>query len=736
MQKMIYLKNYSWFVLFLFSGFYYPLKAEKVIYINTQEDFNQVSGKVYAHLRVLPEDATETITVYFSGGTYRFNNGPFSFTNWKRPNVSIHFTAQPGETVHLIGDGNEYSLSEATMETATHYFVPLKGAYNRGEMYVDQDFNLVPIANSGSLSDKKIHRAASRHETVRKVAEGKYTIDCIRFKLPEELSFLKNKDASFFRNSLICFKIWFGHAYGTIEKTDDEYIYVYYRSSSMFQSVEAEPGWDSFKGSILFYITNITRDHQPEKDKILVADGGLYIPKGVTTLYECKRQLIAWIADNQLKEMKFSNLHFSGASNFDYEMYYNEQQANGTLLTYDGVSYYRATLISISNTENVTVENCTFQNIGSHSCISVGADKDGSGTGGFVFRNNQAYDIGGKVVGSHQPNTVIDHNRFHRVGLFYDDRPDAITVTCRNYQVTHNQLSDFSGNGMTIGYNMCTFVPDVPVSGVAEGNELFFTSEFLNHLERYTLEDVHAIYMLNHQDHTVIRGNVVHDFEGYKFANGTGRCNNKAILIDCEGYNIHVTGNLAFNLGDFSFLAHYDDGFSEHYLTNVTLENNLFFAPYQLIGNPLNPTTIRANNNYMALDMTASNHEVIAGLPQIESAIQAGGNITDNEAVVKDGKCYPTKDYSSLQLSSFVQQWLVDPSVSNEKIRPDSRIWISGRTLYIRSSSKQTASLYSIDGRLVNTFPLHEGTNSFLLTVTGYYIVRLNDNTSQKVYAK
>lgn len=723
------------FFMVLMSASVDSLKAEQVLYVTSQEQCDGISDQISWHLNQLPQaNATETITVYFSGGVYKYNNGPFGFTNRNYPNVRIHFTAKPGETVHFIGDGNEYTPNEAVRETDTHYFVPLKSDYSRGEVYVDQDFNWVQVSNSGVLSEKKIHRAASRHETVRRVQEGKYSIDCIRFKLPEELAYIKNKDAAFFRNSLICFKIWFGHRYGTIDRTDDEYIYVNYNRSSMFEAVEDTPSWDSFKGYILFYITNLTgAGGQPEKGKVLVADDGLYIPKGVTKLYECKRQLAGWFYDNHFKEIKFSHLHFSGASDFDFEMYYNEQQRTGELLTYDGVSYYRATLMSFHNTDNVVFEDCMFRNIGSHSCVSTGMNPDYAATGGLTFRRNEVYDIGGKVVGSHLPNTVIDGNTFHNTGQFYSDRPDVVMITCKNYQVTNNRISDFSGNGMTIGYNTCTLNESYPVGGVVEGNELFFTSEFLNYPERYTLEDVHAIYFLNHQVQSVCRGNVVHDFEGYKFANGTGRCNNISIAVDCGGYNVFVTGNLVFNVGDMAFSAGYDENMGKASSRNLVVENNVFFAPYRLIGNPFEPTSCKANNNYAATDITGKNKDVLASLPKGQWDLEKGPDIIDEQALVENGKCYLNEDFSSLNLSPFVLQWLESFDVSNENVTSEkNRIWASGNILYIHTLSKQRGAIYTIEGRLVRKLNLQQGENAIPVT-SGYYVVKLDGTTSQKV---
>lgn len=749
------------------------LFAEKVLYVNTQDECDNISKNIHSYLNSLSQDAVETITVYFSAGTYKFNNGPFSFTNWKRPNVRIHFTAKGNDVVNFIGGGNEYTPAEAITETTNHYFVPLKGAYNRGEMYVDQNFKQVQVASTGDMTGKKIHRAASRHETVRVVQEGKYSIDCIRFKLPAELSFLKNKDASYFKNSLICFKIWFGQSYGTIEKTDNEYIYIYYHRSSMFQAVEYAPEWDSFKGYILFYITNVTgENNQLVKDKILVANDGLYIPKGITRLYECKRQLMGWFYENSFKEIKFSKLNFSGASNFDYGMYNEEQQNTGELLTYDGISYYRAALMSFYNTDYIVFEDCIFRNIGSHSCVSAGMSPGFSRTSGFVFRKNNVYDIGGKAVGSHLTNTTIDNNTFHNIGQFYSDRPDVITMTCENYKVTNNRISDFTGNGLTIGYNTCTPITDYAVGGVTEGNELFYTSEFLNNLERYTMEDVYAIYYLNHHVASFCRGNVIHDFEGYKFADGTGKCNNKAIGIDCAGgYNIQIIGNLVFNVADLAFSTAYDSNVSNS-ATNVYLENNVFFSLYRILGNPNDPRSCKVRNNYIATNSYAANNSVLSSYQQDVENVEKGNEITDHEAYIKDGKCYLKKDFSSLNLSSFVRQWALsvneenpgngnnnpggnnpggnnpggnnpggnDPGGSNggdsaNENAAVNNVWATSQAIHVRLYQQQQVDIYTLDGRLVKTETIDESEH-IIPIASGFYMVRLGDGTTRKVYVK
>ncbi len=710
-------------------GFCIPIRAEKILTVSTQAEFNNVFNRLKYEIGQ-SENATETFTVYFSEGVYKYNE-TFTFYSIDYPNVRVHLTAKSGETVNLIADGNEYTSSEATKETDTHYFVPLKNDYTRGEVYVDQNFNLVPISDSGNLSEKKIHRATSARETLSTDHDNRYSIDYARFKFPEELSFLKNKETSFFKDKLICFKLWFGMAYGSIAKTDDEYIYFYHPVSGMFRAIEAAPQWDSWKGYPLFYIANVTNAvNQPESGKILVAEGGIYIPKGVTKLYECKKQLLGWFSDVNLKELKFSNLNFSGAAYYDYERYYGEEVRTGSRLTYDGVVYYRASFIAFANTEHVVFDNCVFRNIGSATCVSNSVSQNNDAGRSFVFRNNEVYDIGGKVVQSYMPNTVIENNTVHNTGFFSFDRPDVFTMTCKNYQVKNNRISDFKGNGLTLGYNMCSLMPDHPVSGVTEGNELFFTSEFLNHLERYTLEDVHAIYYLNHHDYSLASGNVVHDFEGYKFVNGTGRCNNKAFTIDCEGYNVHIAGNLVFNVADVAFYA----GHASTSMKSVSITNNVFFAPYQITGNALEPTSCITNNNYIATNIKDKHKDVLTGLNTVKNNVQGGADIMDEEALVEDGKCFLTKDYSSLDLSTFVKQWLAPFSVSNDNVASDkNQVWASGKSLHIRSVVKQDASIYSADGRLVKALNLNDGENVCSLT-PGFYVVKLGDGTSQKIY--
>lgn len=724
-----------WAGIMVWISSFQALQAEKVFHIRSQSEFGRVSGVIGNYLNGLSRDAAETCTVSFSGGTYLFD-ATILFSGLRYPNVSLHFTAAPGETVHLIAGGNTYTPSDATGETATHYFVRQKGAYCRGEVFVDQHFNRVPVSDSGDLSPAGINRAASSREKIRRVANGKFPVDYARFKLPRELSFLKNKDAAYFSDKLICFKLWYSQCYGSIAKTDDEYIYFYHNASSMFDVIQNSPDWDAWKGYPLFYITNVTGSgNQPEEGKILVTSGGMYVPKGVTTLYECKRQILAGFWDVSFREIQFSDLHFSGAASFDYDTYYAEEQAQHTQLTYDGVSYYRASLMSFVNTGHVVFQRCAFRNIGSNFAVSVTTNDTYRGDGGFTFYNNTATDIGGQVVQSYADHTNIERNRIHNTGWFSHGRPDPILVTSPGYLVANNTLSDFTGNGITIGYNLCgTLMNDHPIQGIVRENELYMTPGFLSRLERHTLEDTHAIYYVNHQTYSSCLDNIIHDFEGYKFADGTGRCNNKAIVVDCEGYNVHVIGNLAYNLADLAFHVEYYDGDHAASATNIYLRRNVFFSPYQFVGNPSDPTSSESAGNYLAVDRNGEHSELLAGLSQKKLNIRKGMDYTDTDAVVRDGKCYITKDISALDLSPFVKSRIVHSNVATAKPEVEAgRIRSSGGYVCVRSSAGQTVAVYTMDGRLVKTVDAGRG-ETFILLEPGFYAVKSEDGLNEKVY--
>ncbi len=223
--------------------------------------------------------------------------------------------------------------------------------------------------------------------------------------------------------------------------------------------------------------------------------------------------------------------------------------------------------VEATGAENVTIDRCTFSQMGGYAVWFGRGSKHNRVTG------NEIHDMGaggikiGETVQRPEPadqnfeNTVTD-NDIHDLGLVY---PSAVGIwvgqSSRN-TISHNHIHDLSYTAISVGWTW-GYGPNL-----CNGNRIEF-----NHLHRIgkrILSDLGAIYTLGVQPGTVIRNNLIHDVASFTYG-GWG------IYLDEGSSNILVEDNIVYNTKSA--------GFHQHYGRDNIVRNNIFAfgREYQLM---------------------------------------------------------------------------------------------------------------------------------------------------------
>jgi hypothetical protein len=207
--------------------------CQTVITINVtnQASFNNLNNELIRQINNTDNSTPYVIEVKFqSGNIFKFNdNNKIKLQGLNKQNINLKFTTTTGnQDVHIISDGNEYSGpgNYPRNREGTHYAVELKSTYTNSETYVDQNFNMVPIIDSGNLSEVGMNAAIEKEiqsiDSVKRIA--KIVIS------NELLNYLPGRDETALKNNLLYLKSWFRTHYCKIEKIVNNELFFYHES--------------------------------------------------------------------------------------------------------------------------------------------------------------------------------------------------------------------------------------------------------------------------------------------------------------------------------------------------------------------------------------------------------------------------------------------------------------------------------------------------------------------------
>lgn len=603
--------------------------AGEYIYISTQEEFDNllatIKQKVDEYIALSTENLY-TISILIHGGIYKFSSVQKleldSYT--KAYNISINISAVPGEKVYVISDGEELTPNDAIALTPTHYICNISD-YNTSYGFVDQDFNYIKVQNTGNVNLLGINLMTERPTFDLELKQ-------IKFKIPDELSILKNKELEYFKNSYLYFTCqWFDYTAHNIY-SDDTYIYATYDTSGEnINAIERDVVDEKYSLPTRFYITNIP-DIKLDVNQVLISNNKIYIPRNISKLYITKYSSV----------FSFKNLHFSNItlSNIDFV----------------GSSYNKSNcLIKYMDCNNVYCNYNVFKNINSNGCVSVGgsvspyvADKE-SHTGTqtyYSFNNDVSYnkfiDIGlSAFEGGRISGVEFSYNFLYNTGILRCNQ--AIMITGKDNHVSYNKFINIPFSSIYL------LGPVNYFTAVIEYNEFYNTNDYNNTYIAHSLIDSGVIYSGWHSDSTTIRYNIFHDKRSY--------ANYRGIMVDSGGYNVSIYGNLFYRIQnsftiDLRQVTLTHDQEIRDRNTNNFVYDNIIVGTYKLMGNPEHPNEVYLGNNIYCTKYSIGKSNVTT------NAQLTGEQVEDSDLFIDNDVVYLTK-IPKFSVPSFIKSRLV-----------------------------------------------------------------------------
>lgn len=231
-----------------------------------------------------------------------------------------------------------------------------------------------------------------------------------------------------------------------------------------------------------------------------------------TRIYECQTCNFLTISGNNLKSVTLQGLTFIG----------NSYSNSDSVIRVNGLS-----------SGSVTIQNCAFDGCASE-CVGVVKSKNVH-VRDCDFSNNAVSCV---YADNWSSNISVESCHFANNGTRWSNFK-TIIMSCQDFYVGNNVMCNsyyaFIGVGVWLGHKC-----NVPVSGIVEKNEMYYTQDFFDRYKEYTLMDSGAIYTWTQNDDVTIRYNRIHDYIGMK--------DNRGIFCDDGTRNVKIYGNVITNI--------------------------------------------------------------------------------------------------------------------------------------------------------------------------------------------
>ncbi len=244
-------------------------------------------------------------------------------------------------------------------------------------------------------------------------------------------------------------------------------------------------------------------------------------------------------------------------------------------IRFRGNALLKASLISIKDVvaKDIRVSNCSFSSIRSQ-VIGVSNSQNVTLEGNLV---NDCY-VDCFVSDNTSVGFVVKGNTFRNNGL---DMNNSACVIARgkDFTVMENTFCDFSYAAISVGMNF-QWKKDAICSGIVEGNDIHYSSEYYNNPQKYCLMDGGAIYVMTQLDDVIIRYNRIYDYRGMGA--------NRGIFCDDGTKNVSLYGNVITNVPnsfsiDLRICPQVSDRVPDHN-QNILMMYNLVDMKYRFQG--------------------------------------------------------------------------------------------------------------------------------------------------------
>lgn len=291
---------------------------------------------------------------------------------------------------------------------------------------------------------------------------------------------------------------------------------------------------------------------------------------------------------------------------------------------------------------DVSVSGCTFSSL-SGRLMHVNESAN------VCFKDNKVSALYGDgiVTDNIASNTRVIGNTFVDCGK---GLVNSCCVRCqgKDYVVENNTFCNFGYCGISVGLWYKEH-PVNPCRGIVKGNELFYTTDYLDAIEQHTLMDSGAIYIYTQNEKTIISENYIHDYSGIK--------DNRGIFGDDGCCNCDIVGNVILRVpNSYSIDIRRTRSVETEPSTNVkrcnvgnTVQLNIVSSPIRLEGNESGSSCIKGPDFVLSGSSGKSIVRNAKALPDVEvsGTMNASGKLTlDRKSSRSVKRAAGTHDYS------------------------------------------------------------------------------------------
>ena len=454
-------------------------RAEQ-INVTSQKEFDDIMvtiNKAISH-------GSTRIVVTFNPQRYYFKERHIDFAKMDRPDVAIKFE---GKGAYFVGSNRQYKTGDA-----------FEGDFDYTMAYVDE--NLRPVSFWGQM-----HTTGRALEVVNQTTK----LCRIHYEGVKDFSEKECQQAYIFTSQS------FRAKYFKVKYIRSGYVY--------FIADDLAPLWGSDWNINFDYLISRKKEHTrfklcnvPGESENYIKDGRIYLSNDIKSVSQCNVKTLFHLSKSNLQYVEVMGFNICG----NRATYHNHPQS----LIYLAQSSFQS---------GFYVHDCTFSSLKSQAL-------NASNTNNIQLSNNKLeylYDQGFDIDNSCS-NIYITNNEFSYSGLDLDI-DGCVRCAGREYYIGHNIFRNFGYSAIKLGNYHCNI--DVQGSkGVVEYNNIYYTDDYVEAKNEYTMMDGGAIYLYTQNEQAIIRYN--------RICNYTGMYANTGIYLDDGAYNVIIYGNVVLNI--------------------------------------------------------------------------------------------------------------------------------------------------------------------------------------------
>ena len=414
-------------------------EARCVIDIKNQNDFNALQQ----HLIQAIDNGEVSIIIRLRPGTYVYTENFVIIEGVNNPLLNIRID---GDRAIIVPDGKYYHNGDT-----------YQGVFSTSNSWLNGDQDIT-IWSNVFFSDKLVEIVSIDDKYCR----------------IHSSSTLSNDDSC--QNAFIMIPHWFRTGVYKVDKVKDGYIYFTatdLAKSSLKEGFNINDDYNYHTVYPRYKLCNLGE----LTNRVSILNGKVFLPQNVTEVYEGRATRFLALKNCLIHSLEISGVKFRGSRFTSYVSFlsFDSVDAKKVRVTECEFRGLRSNIVSLSETSNVSFDNCLFED-----CYSYGI-----------------------VADNRSENTQIIGSTFRMMGK---GMQNTFSVICsgKNYLIQNNLFQDFGYGG--IGVGSWHGVQQTKEScGIVENNHLYYTEKYQDAIMEHSIMDGGAIYAWTLNDGAIIR---------------------------------------------------------------------------------------------------------------------------------------------------------------------------------------------------------------------------------------